>query len=495
MSKKRVELVFVPIPFVGHIVSTIELAKHLMAREPCISVTIFIIKYPTSVDVNARIQSLSASIAGIRFIELPHLELPSPDRAQSPEAMLSIFMEDYKPFVKTTVTQLFFTPESSDSKPGRLAGLFIDMFCTPMIDVATELGIPSYIFFASTACLLGLLLHLPALDAGIHSDFKDSETDFMIPSLTNSVPFQVLPESLWHKNHDGFTWSVYHGRRLREAKGIIINTFAELEPYAVHSLPLDGSNPPVYPVGPLLDHQGLIHMESERTQFRSTKRWLDDQPTASVVFLCFGSMGSFNPPQVKEIAVGLERSFHRFLWSLCQPHHSGQNCRKKYTNLEELLPEGFLDRTTKRGFVCGWVPQVDVLGHHAIGGFVSHCGWNSILESLWYGVPIAAWPLYAEQHLNAFEMAKELRGLVVELRLDDLVMAEEVERAVRCLMDSDCEVRKKVKELREMSRQVLMDGGSSFTSLGRLIEDLMDERANEVVVKVCPNFSTLNTDG
>ncbi|XP_042479387.1 anthocyanidin 3-O-glucosyltransferase 2-like [Macadamia integrifolia] len=480
MSKNRIELVFLPIPFMGHIVSMTELAKHLMARDPRISITILILNFPSTPDVKARIQSLSTSLAGIHFIELPHLDLPSPDTAQSPEAMVSIFIEGNKPFVKNTIAQLFFNPETSDSKPSGLTGLIIDMACTAMIDVATELRIPSFIFFTCSACMLGLFLHLPALDTSINSDFKDSETELIIPSFKNSIPPQALPLALWCKNKDGFTWTVYHGCRFREAKGIIINTFAELEPFAVQSLSSNGSTPPVYPVGPLLDLQGLIQSEYDQTQFSSAKKWLDDQPTSSVVFLCFGSMGSFSAQQVKEIAAGLDRSGQRFLWSLRQPPQFGQVSRTEYTNFEEVLPEGFLDRTAKRGIVCGWVPQVDVLGHRAIGGFVSHCGWNSILESLWFGVPIAAWPLYGEQHINAFEMVRELGGLVVELRLDyrggdDLVMAEEVDRAVRCLMDSDCEVRKKVKEIGENSRRVLMDGGSSFTSLGRFIADLINE--------------------
>ncbi|KAJ4980812.1 hypothetical protein NE237_031649 [Protea cynaroides] len=453
-----------------------ELAKKLIARDHRISITILIVKFPLTPEVNDRIQSLAASVAGIRFVDLPQLDLPSLDMARTPEAMVSIFLEAHKPYVNNTITQLFFTPESSDSKSARLAGLFMDMSCTPMIDVANELGIPSYIFFASSACSLGLFLHLPVLDTYIQSDFKDSETEFTIPSFKTPVPPQILPVAFWSKKQDGYDWLVYHGRRFKEAKGIIVNTFAELEPHAVHSLSLDGSTPPVYPVGPLLDLQGLIHSESNQ----SIKTWLDGQPSSSVVFLCFGSMGSFSALQAREIAIGLERSGHRFLWSLRQPPQEGQFSPTAYMNLEEILPEGFMTRTAGRGLVCEWVPQVAVLAHHAIGGFVSHCGWNSILESLWFGVPIATWALHGEQHLNAFEMVKELGGLVVELRLDyrggdDLARTEEMERAIGCLMDSDCAVRKKVKETNEKSRMAMMDGGSSFNSLGSLIQDLMDE--------------------
>jgi hypothetical protein len=96
---------------------------------------------------------------------------------------------------------------------------------------------------------------------------------------------------------------------------------------------------------------------------------------------------------------------------------------------------------------------------------------------LWHAVPIVTWPIYAEQQLNAFEMVREL-GLAMEMRLDyrsggDLVMAEEIERAVRRLMDGGIEVRKKVKEMGEMARKAVMDGGSSFTSIGQLMEDMI----------------------
>lgn len=117
-----------------------------------------------------------------------------------------------------------------------------------------------------------------------------------------------------------------------------------------------------------------------------------------------------------------------------------------------------------------------ILSHPAIGGFVSHCGWNSILESLWFGVPIATWPVYAEQQMNAFEMVKELE-LAVELRLDyregsKVVMAEELETALRRLMNDDDEVRSRVKLMGEKCRTVLMENGSSHEALNSLIEKL-----------------------
>ncbi|KAK8598591.1 hypothetical protein V6N13_094556 [Hibiscus sabdariffa] len=169
-------------------------------------------------------------------------------------------------------------------------------------------------------------------------------------------------------------------------------------------------------------HEGP--QEEETREMKKVELILVPTP---VVFLCFGSMGSFKAPQVKDIALGLERSGLRFLWSLRVP--------PPHNDASEMLPEGFLERVQGRGMICDWAPQLKVLAHKAIGGFISHCGWNSIIESLWFGVPIATWPMCAEQQLNAFKMAKEL-GLAVEMRLDyrtysdELVMADEIEKAV-----------------------------------------------------------------
>ncbi|XP_028065239.1 UDP-glycosyltransferase 71K2-like [Camellia sinensis] len=134
-----------------------------------------------------------------------------------------------------------------------------------------------------------------------------------------------------------------------------------------------------------------------------------------------------------------------------------------------MLPDGFIERTKGKGMVCGWSPQAEVLAHKAIGGFVSHCGWNSIMESLWNGVPLVTWPMSAEQQLNAFTMVREL-GVAVEMRLDyrrggDLVMADEIERAVRSVMVSDSDVREKVKEIGEEQEGV--GGGWIFIQRDR----------------------------
>ena len=188
-------------------------------------------------------------------------------------------------------------------------------------------------------------------------------------------------------------------------------------------------------------------------------------------------MGGVSGSQVREIAFGLELAGVRFVWALHEPHKAQFGLSDDYMSLEKVLPNGLLERTNKIGLVCGWVSQVSILAYKAIGGFISHHGWNSILESLWYGIPIATWPIYAEQQINAFQMVKEL-GLAIEIRLDyregsDLVLANEVERGINCLMDYDNEVRKKVKEMSKKSRVAMMENGSSYVLLRALIQELV----------------------
>ena len=467
---KKVELVFVPSPGVGHLAATLEMAKLIADRDDRLSVTIFIMKLPFESEDSKTTESVASSI---RFITLPRIEISS-SSSTSPANFFTDVAKAYTPLAREAVHELM-----TRSGSVRLAGFVIDMFCTSMIDVANEFGVPSYLFFTSSAAFLGFVLHLQSLHDHHNleiTEFKDSDAELEVPSFVNSVPGKVFPSVVFDKEGDEIPILLHHTQRFRETKGIIVNTFVELESHAINSFSGDTS-PPIYPIGPILNTE----VESSEVQQQAIEimNWLNDQPPSSVVFLCFGSMGSFNGEQVREIAHGLEGSGCRFLWSLRQPPPKGKmEYPIEYGNKEEVLPEGFLDRTTKIGKVIGWAPQVAVLAHPAVGGFVSHCGWNSTLESLWYGVPTATWPMYAEQQLNAFQMVKDLE-LAVEIKIDYdkdkgyIVSSQDIEKGLRQLMDADSEVRKKRQKMQEKSRKAMMDGGSSYSYLGYFIEDMM----------------------
>ncbi|TXG74353.1 hypothetical protein EZV62_002932 [Acer yangbiense] len=468
---KTAELIFIPSPGIGHLVSTLEFAKLLIDRDDRISITVLVMKLPTTPHVDACTKSIAAaSQSRIKLIDLPQVDPPPLEFIRRfPEYFITLFVESQVSNVRKVVSEIIVSHDDDDSV--RVTGLVVDFFCVSMIDVASELSLNSYVYLTSNVGFLNFMLYLATEHMISNStEFESSDSELLIPGFVNPVPVSVLPSCSFNSN--GYTTLIKLARRFNEVNGIIVNTFSELEPFAFNLLS-GGLNPPVFTVGPVVDVKGQANLDFDEAQSKKIMRWLDDQPESSVVFLCFGSKGSFSQPQVKEIAIGLELSEYNFLW--CLRVSPPDNDVSNQSINDDIFPEGFLERIRGRGMICDWAPQVDVLAHKAVGGFVSHCGWNSILESLWYGVPIVTWPLYAEQQLNAFKMVKEL-GLAVEMRLDsrrdqsDLVMANEIAKAVRCVMDGDSETRRKVKEMAEISRKSLMDGGSSFISIRQFID-------------------------
>lgn len=124
--------------------------------------------------------------------------------------------------------------------------------------------------------------------------------------------------------------------------------------------------------------------------------------------------------------------------------------------------------------VKSWAPQVAVLNHASVGGFVTHCGWNSVLEAVCAGVPMVAWPLYAEQRFNRVVMVEEMKlAFPMEESEEGFVTATEVEKRVRELMESEegrNTLRLRIMAMKEAAETAMSDGGSSRTALTKLVK-------------------------
>ncbi|KAA0066887.1 anthocyanidin 3-O-glucosyltransferase 2-like [Cucumis melo var. makuwa] len=451
---KKVELIFIPTPVIGHLTSALQLAHLLVSRHPFLSITIFIFKVPFPTRSAHQIQSLCSSYANdrLRFFTLPEQPIPADSKKAT---ILKPLVESQKQNIADAVANLIAAPDSPT-----LAGFVVDMFCIPMVDVTKQFSVPTFVFYTSSASFLALLFHLQELyDHEFNHDMDqllNSATEFAVPGLKNPIPRKVISSMFFDKETN--EWAHNLTRKFREASGFLVNTFFELESGAINWFGKQNL-PPVYAVGPILNLK-----EKDPQKRDEILKWLDEQPPSSVVLLCFGSMGMFNESQSKEIADALERSGVRFIWSIRQ------------VPPESVLPEGFVGRTRGRGKVMGWAPQMEILEHPATGGFVSHCGWNSVLESLWSGVAVATWPMYAEQQLNAFQMAVEL-GVAVEVSLDysmvgageEELRAEKIEAGIRKLMEGSEEIKKAVMVKSEESKKATMEDGSSFNDLNRFI--------------------------
>ncbi|CAM8888243.1 unnamed protein product [Rhodiola kirilowii] len=245
--------------------------------------------------------------------------------------------------------------------------------------------------------------------------------------------------------------------------GMICNSVYELErPFVDYWA--NNCNPKPFCLGPLCLSEPINKAQIEK---RKWIEWLDlNGPEAGpVLYAAFGSQAALSETQLQELAKGLESSGVRFLWVV----KSGD--LRKIENWDV----GFTKRVKERGMVVSdWVNQREILSHEAVKGFLSHCGWNSVTESLCAGVPILAWPMMAEQHLNARMVVEELKvGVRAETcdgTVRGFVKAEGVERSVNRLF-GDEEVRRRVAEVKEMAAAAVAEGGSSWRALTELIDE------------------------
>uniref|UniRef100_A0A0C9RSM9 Glycosyltransferase n=1 Tax=Wollemia nobilis TaxID=56998 RepID=A0A0C9RSM9_9CONI len=387
----------------GHFIPAAEFAKRLCALHG-FRVTIITIKWMRIPKQDAYVHRLASSGLDIRFAELPDVPFPEDqDDSMKIETRISKFMNKAKPYVGDVLQSLL-----NSSLP--ISAFVTDFFCTSMFDVAGELGIPTYIFFTNNATVLSLMFLLPKLASEIQVSFKDVDFAVEVPGLL-PILSRDLPTPLQDRSDDAFYWFVHHSSRFHEAAGILINTFAELEEDVVNALregkvlsSSAAAMPSIYPVGP------LISSKSDRPDDSECLKWLDQQPPSSVLFVSFGSGATLSVEQIAELALGLEASGHRFLWVVRGPHKYITFAPKEETSVSHLLPEGFESRTKDRGLVVPfWAPQIPVLSHPSTGGFFSHSGWNSTLESISHGVPIISWPFFAEQRLNRFLLVNQYK--------------------------------------------------------------------------------------
>ncbi|KAK4480724.1 hypothetical protein RD792_013806 [Penstemon davidsonii] len=466
-------IVLYPSPGMGHLISMVELGKLILRHNPN-SFKITILTAPPSFNTGTTatyIHHISTTVPSITFHHLPSIPLDL-ESFPSMESIVFEVLQRSNPHVRHALETI--------SHSSTVSAFIIDFFCNSALPISKlELKIPTYYFFTSGACALALFLYFPILDINTTGNFRDMDTVLDCPGLPG-IPSSDMFRPILDRESTDYGKFLNVSIEMPNSDGIIVNTFESLEAGPLKAIREGkcnpgGNTPPVFCVGPLLATESRPDGEKP-----DCLKWLDSQPCKSVVFLCFGSLGLFSEEQLKEIAVGLEGSGHRFLWVVRSPPVKSDKKRNRFLpppepDLDVLLPIGFLDRTRDRGLVVkSWAPQVAVLNHESVGGFVTHCGWNSVLEAVCAGVPMVAWPLYAEQHFNRVVLVEDMK---LALRMNEMangfVVAEEVERRVRELMDSDSEkgneLRKVVKEKSEESKIALREGGSSISALDELI--------------------------
>lgn len=326
-------------------------------------------------------------------------------------------------------------------------------------DVASICNAESYTFHSVSAFSIFLFLW----EAAGKPALKETAILEHVPSLDGCFTLEFL----------NFIASQHQFKKLNS--GNIYNTCRSIEGSYVdllEGLEIYGGKKKHWAVGPF-NPVTLCNDKKSHPRHRCLE-WLDKQAPDSVLLVSFGTTTSLTDEQIKELATGLEQSKQKFIWVLRDADKGdvfSGDVRKAQ------LPEGYEERVGGRAVglvVRDWAPQLEILGHSSTGGFMSHCGWNSCLESMSMGVPIAAWPMHSDQPRNTVLVAQVLKvGLVVRdwAQRDQLVSASTVEKKVRRLMASEegDRMRKRAAGLGATIQRSMDKGGVSRKELDSFV--------------------------
>ncbi|GJY41310.1 hydroquinone glucosyltransferase-like protein [Tanacetum coccineum] len=463
-------IVFVPSAGMGHLIPLVQFAKRLVTKHNLSATFVVPNDGPLS---NSQLAFLDSLPKAINYLLLPPVDFQDLPEDTKIETRISLMVTRSIPSIHEAFNSMIVDKN--------IVALFVDIFGTDAFDVAIEFSVPKYVFFPAAAMTLSLLLHMPTLDQMVSCEYKDLPYPIQLPGCIPLHGKDFL-DPLQDRKNEAYKWTLHNAKNYMLADGIVINSFKELEGGAIEALQEEQpGKPPVYPIGPLIQ-AGSVEF-SRDVNGCSCLRWLDDQPRESVLYICFGSGGTLSSDQVTELAMGLELSEQRFIWVVRTPndrvtdaeyfHSNGHN------NNLDFLPDGFLERTKDRGLMVPmWAPQAQILSHGSTGGFLTHCGWNSVLETVVQGVPMIVWPLYAEQKMNALMLTEGLKvALRVKSNENGIVDRLEIAWVVKGLLEGEegKSIRIWIQEFKEAAAYVLSKDGCSTKTVNQLAYTLINK--------------------
>ncbi|XP_065846959.1 UDP-glucose iridoid glucosyltransferase-like [Euphorbia lathyris] len=412
-KQKHVRLVLVSSPFEGHLNPMIQLAETLKSKD-------FLITIAQSTKLNS-----PNSSDHLQFDFLPiEDKLSDEDMSSSHKTGIVLLLnENCKAPFQDCLSKLIQQDE--------IVCIIYDEISYFAEAAAYNLKIPSILFCTTNAFRLRAEGHLPLPDPMSHEPAPEHPI-LRVKELpiSNFGPIQSFFKLLSNAMNIG------------SSKAIICNTMTCLEDSSLTQFQKQ-SQVPIFAIGPL--HRRVPLFLSTPCCFleedKSCITWLDKQTINSVIYISTGSIVTNSEKDIAEMAWGLANSRQPFLWVI-RPGSI------------EALPEGFVESVGERGCIVKWAPQREVLGHEAVGGFWSHCGWNSILESICEGVPLLCRPGFGDQKVTARFVSEVWR---VGLQLDTKMERGEIDKAVKRLMEFKLKAELEIKE-----------GGSSYNALNDL---------------------------
>ncbi|TMW96043.1 hypothetical protein EJD97_007995 [Solanum chilense] len=334
-------------------------------------------------------------------------------------------------------------------------------FVWPSI-IAKKYEIVHVSFFTEPALVFALYYHLDLLEENGHSGSHENRKDIVdyIPGV-KSIKSSDLPSLYQNSVVHQLIYKAFED--VRKADIIIANTVQELEPETITSIQ---EKHEFYAIGPIVSVNFTeLTISSSLWSEHDCTQWLDDKPRGSVLYVSFGSVALVNKEDILELAHGLMLSEVNFIWVL-RFNFLGQD-------ENDILPVGYKEKVKDRGLLVPWCNQPRVISHSAVGGFLSDCGWNSVVESIWCGVPLICSPLVTDQLANRKLVVYDWK-VGINLRDEESITREEVCSKIKYLMNEETSnnLRKNVAQVKETFHNTLATNGSSNVNFNKFVEEL-----------------------
>ncbi|KAJ0239822.1 UDP-glycosyltransferase 74F2 [Hirschfeldia incana] len=450
MERKRGHVLAVPYPTQGHITPIRQFCKRLISKglKTTLALTTFIVN------------SIKPDPSGP--ISIATISDGYDDHGfDSSGGSIHDYIHNLKTLGSKTIADIIRKHETSNNP---ITCIVYDAFMPWALDVAREFGLAATPFFTQS-CAVNYVYYLSYINDGILKLPVEEMAFLELQDLPSFLSVSGSYPAYFEMVLQQFT-------NFEKADFILVNTFQELE---LHEKELLSKVCNLLTIGPTIPSMYLDQRIKSDTNYDLNMfdskdaafctSWLDTRPQGSVVYVAFGSLAELNSVQMEELASAV--SNFTFLWVV-----RGSE--------EAKLPSGFLETVDKeKSLVLKWSPQLEVLSNKAIGCFLTHCGWNSTMEALTFGVPMVAMPQWTDQPMNA-KYIEDVWKAGVRVKIDNesgIAKREEIEFSIKEVMEGEKseEMKENAKKWRDLAVKSLSEGGSTDISIDKFVSKVQNK--------------------
>lgn len=457
----KAHVLVVPFPGQGHINPMLQFSKRLASKgiKPTLTPTVYIAKSMHTTTI--------PTLYGPP-IQLRPISDGYDDGGKNQAQSTAVYLDSLQVHGPKTLVQLV---KKLIEEGDPVKAIIYDGFLPWALDVAKQFGLLGVVFFTQSCSVNSIYYHvqrgliqLPLLGPG--------PSTVSVPGAPELQPWEV-PSFVGQYGSYPFWFHVVLEQfsNIDQVDWVLCNIFYDMEKEVVDwmakmwKIRTIGPTVPSFYLDKRLEDDKDYNLQFFKPNTILCKNWLDSKPKHSVIYISFGSAAKLSEEQFEELAQGLKISNQTFLWVVRESEQA-------------KLPKRFIDETSELGLVVSWASQLEVLSHEATCCFVTHCGFNSVLEALCIGVPVVGVPQYTDQGTNA-KFMEDVWRVGIRAKIDEnkgIVRREEVEKCIREMMGGKKkeEFMMNVAKWKKLAKQAMDEGGSSDKNIDEFVAYLTE---------------------